>query len=78
MIVPKKKSLLKTEKDKKDTVKTASYDIGVYRDKMKQMDKDGLIKGGGISAFNFFEILIEKGTSPKDAFKRIQDLVKPK
>jgi len=78
MAIPKKKSLLKTEKDKKAKVTMASADIGKYRNKMRQLDKDGLIKGGGISAFNFFEILIEKGTSPRDAFKKIQGLVKPK
>ena len=68
----KKKSLLKADKE----VKMASSDIGIYRDKMKQLDKDGIIKGGGISAFNFFEMLIEQGTSPKDAFKKIEGLVK--
>jgi len=68
----KKKSLLKAEKE----MEVASSDIGLYRDKMKQLDKDGFIKGGGISAFNFFEMLIEQGTSPKDAYKKIEGLVK--
>ena len=71
----KKKSLLKTNKEQKET-KVASADnyatFDIYFNKLKAFAQSGGIpEPAQISAYNIFRQDVEEGMKPKDSFNRI-------